>query len=775
MEVRKFKKSGYSLIQLMIGLLIAVVLIGSALVSFLSGRKERQLSHSKTQLLSIEKQILDTLKADLDKAIRVTGRSSINRRPGIEGRTSPRNPTNDPFDMLTLYTEEFGHFSWTNIEIDSSNPPHIKLLVREMQNAAGALNESGFIFKILKHNDFFMISNLTNTNVMEKTAQSPGPIAGQNEVLIHLDPTDFQAGDFSADVNTLRAVSKVVYEIDNQKRLIRTQTMKLNGTPNKRVIAEGIQRFHLDYVAGQKNYRGTDFVPAPPGKEAPFSYLGEIVTSPAMTWSDIQGVRVGIEIMGKGPSGIQIASLDDSGFSLSNQNLVRSATFWIHPEKYSIRAFDAGFQGEEPCRLTDPASRCNPQFSHCFDKPDRNAADWAGYGDVNGPYCQCVDSSGRIPMNRAWENLSERPRIEACAQAFDACSSWEVLAVHPGMQLVCGCLQDGGRFYNRTPTNHPTLGYQTFGNNSQPMPAASEVHIPQPNQPNLIRCDRYQHLTWNGGFAQANTCDDSARRFYEGAATQNIWANACDCRRYDYDQNGNDDLHTLISGAAKNWIRTCGVQTSAAHPRCESTRASNGEFKLSTTQNPHGLTEEEATLCACIEQGQNPTNGLPSIPLSEGDRGGYNILWDFRAPRWDGTGAGQTFADPGPWSGTPSVTYGSHLSQVSTANIQNGPALQNRACAEAFCRDGRWGLSCVVHHNNNPMPPYQSPNPQLWPDPPPNPNWALHHSEYCSPNIPWWVSQVPDEIRTVRERITGTPPGGVLPPNCGGPNTGGSL
>jgi len=782
-------RAGFSMVQLMFAIAIMGVLAAFAIGLLLSGGKERRLSLAKTEVLTNEQRIFQTIQKDLDRAIKVTG-STLDSFPGIRGRTEAR-PTGENSDSLTLYIEEFGHFSHGQIAITEVGDLRIA-------GTTPGNNELGFIHEVITQNDLFLITNLARTNILER--KSGQLVDGLNQPIdIDIALThNLIAGDFAAARNSLRAVTEVVYELNDREQLIRRTRMRSHAAPFKqKVISDQVKKFHIAYVFQRTNFNGIAFTLDQqnpfPSREAPLTFLGQFETNPPLTWSDIRSVQISLETATNAPHGIQLATADASDFSFNGNELTHRSSRWIEPEKYSMRQFDEGFSGDEICPVNDRTTHCTQRFSHCFQNTDREAPDWRGFGDLreNAPYCNCVgDQNGGpgVPGDLDWLDSDDRAVLNQCAAAFDGCNDWNLSTQHPGMQLVCSCLQNPERLYNLE--MNTGLGYQTYNYRADLMPQnAGQVTTRDEDAGdpvNEIRCRDYQNLIATNQPGGVASCDASAQRFFAAEGNigdVNAWANACGCLTFDRDANNNDTA-IEIDGRAKNFGRLCGVAVDNL-PRCDNTvtaagvttpdgvTTAGGVYRTRGAENPQGLTPEDAGLCACI---QNNVGRPDFNPPDQANGGVFRNDWDFRENRiLNPPPAGeQRPADPEPFQqGVIPPRFGSAAEQVFNFNPQIGgdanqiPVIQSQ-CAVNFCRDGRTGTSCcAVQRAPIILPPG-------WPtaapadfDPELLEAWSNTHSGFCNDAC------TGNEVQIVRERITGTAQGGRLPNICGGPNAGG--
>lgn len=794
---------GFSLIEVIFGISLLTVLVGAALYLTLANSKERKLVEAKAALFSTERNIYEALKADLDRAIRVTGRTSVTRFPGIKGRETPRLDSEN-YDPLRLLIQENGHFAWNHVTKPQVNATTGTFDVDLLESVPPHQTEARYFYTLIQQSDFFILSSIERSNVFRKT--SPAQTIG-NRLRVSFDPVGFQTGDyFEASPLLLSGVREVVYEVNAQRQLVRKDRLAETHDYNVRVIAENILRFHLNYSFQEKNYQELAINPLPPGRNAPLSYRPGTPHSPSLTWSDVEGIRLDLSVETSGPTDILIASAESSGFSLQNKNLSHERIFWFSPAHYTLQTMKTETSGTQACDLQDPSIRCRAEFSHCFTSQQRDSAEWAGFADPTGPYCQCMNNpTDSRPLDELnyWV-AADRTRLDQCVRAINPCASnWELLNRHPGMQLVCGCLTNAERYYDQSPRLDEQLGYEVFTYHADRMPQTPQDltnhSAPLGNDPgdpgNEFRCEWYQNVIQNpfGNFS----CDTSARFYFGSIHNQTFadatpitaWADECGCLTHDRDQNGQATNRRIIP-AARNLLRLCGITELNGPPACLNTiqgqeavtftdpdgiatPINNNIYRVSGIPQDQALSETDALLCRAIESARIENDGtFPTINFTPGMGGAFEEAWDFRGPRNQGP---QPPADPAPFGVAPHLTFGSSRGRLGTVKVVDplpgnqwsAPREINGDFAEAFCQDGRHGLSCAAlsHPSLN--------LPQGWPESgeTPNPTWATTHSGYCRSDVP---ANHPD-IDQVRRRITGTSQFGVLPPNCGGPQGGGSL
>ncbi len=773
MTGKNCKEYGFSLIQLVVGFAISAIVLAIVANRFSVQRRVLAFENQKSDLRTSSEQIYQRIAKDLAKAVRITGFTS-NTLSGISGRTANRasETENDP---LTIYVEEHGQLS---ADIVSINPNQL-----QVEAAANTgITEAEFVRHVALNNDYFLLSNLNRTNLLTRLPNSAttwSPTSPELLTVLHANAADFTAQDFS-ETTRLRAASRIDYFVDSQNQLIRRRVMRVNS-PRDEIVAQDVNLFQVDFSFRSQDPDSNRGVFNAPKKQNPISFPGSsayVCTNPPVnqtcaSWNDVEQIRVTLQIKDEIAPGLEKLVASTEEFIASQSELTFKTQAWITPYRYEIDQFSSQGSGQEVCRVNDSRTRCDADFSHCFTESSRASPKWKGFGDLQGPYCQCLGGSQNVPSTLTY-NANTKDQLDQCAAAFNGCEDNWLKAIHPGIQLACMCLHKGENdnqpnvYYNKG--YDPGLHYEVYDfKQASKMPKqASDLAIvmtsqspsgnPEAIPPNEVACKYYQNIDNQVPVS----CDSAAQQYFDVAWGNSnavtTWADHCGCLTHDIDALGNPRWDIEIMGRAKNLGRLCGL---TGFNRCDNTRNSDGRYILSdqnTNTHIQGLSQTDAALCDCLDDA-----GLAPTDLN---RGVWNQTWDLRSPRQDGNNPGVP-ADPTPWPGqnfgNATTTFGSAGARVSNiSNAQIGPngnpnVAVSLSCTQSLCQGGeRPGISCCA----NPIP--NSINWTILVDP-----WRATHSGYCT-----WMCNG-DEVQTVREKITGTGQGGTLPTGCGGPAPGG--
>lgn len=277
-----------------------------------------------------------------------------------------------------------------------------------------------------------------------------------------------------------------------------------------------------------------------------------------------------------------------------------------------------------------------------------------------------------------------------------------------------------------------------------------------------------------------SSCDGAAAQYFTNRDPQATWAKKCECSLQNINPNGvpSGGVHRINV----NFNKICNsdyFQGIAENPTCaDSVDTASGKMRLQSPSNPQGLTEQDAAFCACYNQrGYNSTNNSSG----NGDSLDFRVGQPMQDPLLP-EGTGHNYS-----TGTQAQTFGARETMaVSTTavRIENGVSTEvaiSGNCDRTYCdirhhagidlgcctanRPVQWtapvvqlrpGLATLLNRSTG-----------LYPG-----DWSSYMG-YCSPECTGGKNlSIPgrgnvSEITRVREIITGTAPGGTVPPICG--------
>lgn len=629
----------FSLVQLLVSLLIAGVVVASALMLGFRFISQTADAGERAQLLNRSKQGLQIFAKDLNQAIRIDGLTRV-ARPGIAPYDSNTNSVANPRDdsqsieHITLYVhnvpgfslrtnEDFnfdsttGSFTFTaNVNFDppelydsdpNNDPPQSQLQIREFFSQAHNTH-SLYSLRSLEDLDVFdKVATVLNSGVL--TFEFSNEARGL-EVLDSI--IDLGEGPFS-----VRTVERIDYFIPEEgpdaNKLIREvrRTDNLSSEPLSRtVIALKAQGLRLDYAFGPNE----GDISGSPLLEIQGQYFRHldlandaIIGLDPVSWENIVEVRAFLDMASLEPANSgsnEDVFYDTIEISGKEHWLLRDETN-IRPIDYSLDKGQAiAFSGGTECHPDNPLSRCNPDCDdeEIFTNPSFGAKDWEGYArhrqtdSPAGPsnYCLCGQDPTSLAFappdyaanrdaipNFQFGNQTVNERLAQCVGHFGWASAWK--HKDPRAWLINDGLNQASDFYvNNTPGQYEYNEVAFDG-----LVTDLEAYMNSANKAQVaadfhrLRC-RYQETM------------QARARTLTGNSALDIGEMRCQCLIRDKDINGDATSTTVTQ---RRYDRMCSPTFCP-----DNVEDDNGTYRYAIHNDPseQQLSESIAGLCECV-------------------------------------------------------------------------------------------------------------------------------------------------------------------------------
>lgn len=782
----RHSSAGFTIPELMISVGLGMIVLGCIVIFVRSMNRKVSESKVTTQLIQNKEKIYQAISEDLGKAIYFDGQSTqdaivYGSTPGSQfhgARALSRWPdapraTATENDDLIIIAEKFSGLSQP-VSVSSGG-------IVFSSTAETTLNE--FVDMSFTKADLFSLTRTNQRELVEKQTKISG-----TEISLK-DFSQILGGSVGVIFN-MTPVEIIRYRITPDNDLVREiyqNVDQLAHTPSRsRLIASHVSKLQVDYGFKERDQsfkQPSSRLSHPLDFQTGSPYCNQTgdccdpLTESCPSFSDVFDVQVSMDLYADTNTTNDLP--DTSSFRRDGNKIIYSVSRTLIPGQLGILTADTGLVGSSGCNVNDLYNRCRPECNDSFTSDERSSPRWRGYRS-GSDYCACgTDNSGTFtppeirridfPTYADWDPSGPNARVNACLTAFNPCddgnNGW-LQAAHPGAYLACHCLQPRAQ----TVEKNGDGTYQLLFDQSNIYSGILDSLSTDPASENNMLCRDYTQ------------CDANLRQYtgsIPNAATHpNPWKDRCGCLLYNIDENGDDRADQPVYAHRRNWGNICNLgfpYDSGSSLRCGNTlhqEASNYFLSLyDADSNPQGLTPNEALFCECLRDARMNNQNYQNF--------------DFRTPN---DSAGNTAITNSPERASKptfgainaqSISDFSALTPQDTNGDGNPDAflptnVPGGRCDANYCNNispssgGSLGCATSTHFNSlDKIAFIRSKLAAGFQD------YANYCTDQCNSSVT--VGTPPqNELRRVREIITGTAPGGTLPDWCRGPKSQGS-
>ncbi|MBN8555372.1 MAG: type II secretion system protein [Deltaproteobacteria bacterium] len=493
--ISKRPSSGFSLIELTVAILITALIAAVTIYSIFMGSTQRSLVSEQMSLQQSSATLVEMMRNDLAKAVRVTsatGAGTADLPSGVSVSSTANGP------MLTIYQEAFSDIA-QRIDSLAGNA--------NFQGTINTAENNGKFFQgALDTYDYFFVSNSTNSYIVKNekgSSSASGGVFKLNTLTISKASIDTTAlsREITSATTWVRALNVVTYAPNSSGQLIRTENPGAKTVAVSR-LASVSNPFQLSFtytngMTPQQNLyvrlgsvckSVREFSTADLNSMSPCTPTDTTLRVPK--WSDLAAVSMDISTRGEKSLGkVDIGAANNSGgFSQDSSgflNLKKNESINVATYAKSSSASQLTDLSCVPLSKNRCKESCSGYFNNTtwaantWPPPD----DWEGYGRYSGinakdptkvtsDYCQCgTNSNGDFfqpeidwskitvaaTVGSPLSSMSSRDvaQLDACGK-FYGCNSFEFKQKHAAYGLACDAMQPN------SPVTNPLFISQQF-------------------------------------------------------------------------------------------------------------------------------------------------------------------------------------------------------------------------------------------------------------------------------------------------------------------------